>query len=300
MFMEEGNNPVVFYDFEIIDTFMVFGSHFGDSLIKIYSLHDPLKPLKSFLKGSGPNDFISPLFNKSISNETSNSIISLYDLNMWKISKLMFNRNDTLVDIIHNKIPAGLPPFTNLNITEKYLYGTDIIGQSGMFFIWNKKRNQIEKIIPYYPPINMNYKELSIPGLYEGNLCVNEHLQTIAFALRNLNVILFYDLEGNMKKSVVIGSEILAPKVDYEYLNFSNDPKYFTHITGSDEFVYCLYNGTNIQKSPSDVFIFNWNGDFIKRLHINKPLYKIAASKDGNFIFGLSENEEGGSDVVKM
>jgi hypothetical protein len=145
MFMGEGDNPHVFYDFEIIDTFMVFGNYFGDSLVKIYSLHNPIKPLMSLLKGGGPNEFILPLFNKSISNETSNSILSLYDINIWRISKLMFNRNDTLVDIIHDKIPAGLPPFTNLNITDKYLYCTDIDGQSGMFFIWNKKRNQMEK-----------------------------------------------------------------------------------------------------------------------------------------------------------
>jgi hypothetical protein len=119
--------------------------------------------------------------------------------------------------------------------------------------------------------------------------------------MQKMNMLHFYDLEGNRKQSVVVGEKLILPSPSRESLDFSNDATFFTGIAGTDNFVYCLFNGTNnLHNASSDIFVFDWSGNFVKRLHLSENLHKIVVNKEDTAIFGLNENEEGGINVIRI
>lgn len=61
----------------------------------------------------------------------------------------------------------------------------------------------------------------------------------------------------------------------------------------------CIY-GTNKKNAASEIFVFDWSGKFIERYKLDRPLHRIVSDNSGKYLFGISENTEGGTDILKI
>ncbi|WP_158712762.1 BF3164 family lipoprotein [Parabacteroides pacaensis] len=299
MFLSDEKVTNVFYDIAIMDTFVIFADYFSDSIIQIHSLNTPGRIIKSLYRGNGPNEFISPYFNKSVPPHYQTEELGFIDLNARKLGSVRLKENRR--NIHSENLPAAFPFCTDLNRTEDYSYGIDTdINSKSMFFIWDNKKEQLIKGIPFYPTLKKDYPEEAHSFLYSGHLCVNEKTESIVMVMLNLNMVHFYSLKGEINKSYVIGKQLNSPDVASKFLDFPKDNKYFTDICGTDKFVYCLYNGTNKHDGSSEIFVFNWNNTFVKKLQLNNPLQKIIVDKSDKYLLGININTEGGTEVVRF
>lgn len=294
------SNLNVFSDLAITNNYTIFLDFFGDTIFKAYRNADLLLPAISAVKGNGPNDFISPYFNKTNYNNSNDSILYLIDLNSWSIKSVnLYHNKNTPVFVKSEPLYQSFPPISECNITSKTIIGTDVdVSNNRLFFIFNKENKSIQSV-PYYPIIDKKYEQEYLSYLYESKLIVNEGENSICVAMKNFNMILFYDLNGQRLQSIGIGNAIRYPEKDDGYLDFPKFPKYFTHINATKQYVYCLYQGGDEANSLTKIFILDWHGKHISTIQTERNLFKIAISPDDKYIFGLSITQDGGTDVVK-
>lgn len=298
IYLSDEQDLNVFYDMAVSDSCILFTDFFSDSLIQIRSLSTPTHCIKSLYKGNGPHEYKLPYFDKAVS-QVQDKGITFIDINTQKLATIHMVNGQITVE--EDFLPAEFPACSSLNRTKAYTYGVDVeMNNKELFFIWNNKNNLLEKRIDYYPETNVDYKESSLPFLYQSDICVNPRKETVAVAMLNMNLIQFYDLEGNLKSTSMIGNELLLPQSGNKYLDFSDENKYFIHTCGSDEYVYALYNGTKERNRAYEIFVYDWSGKFINRYKLDKPLHRIASSRSGEYLFGISENAEGGTDVLRI
>lgn len=298
MYLSDERTLNVFYDLAVFDTCIVFADYFSDSLFQVRSIVNPFHCVRNLYKGNGPDEFVSPYFDKSIS-ERKKKEQSFIDVNARKIAKMKSENGKLIVE--EKKMPSEFPSCSSMNTTEGYIYGVDVeLDNKGLFFIWDNKSSTLSKRVDYYPKIENDYKESALPFLYLCDICVNDQKKVVVAAMLNMNLIHFYDLEGNLQKTCMVGDKLLYPDADSKYLDFPDANKYFVHVCGSEKYVYCLYNGTNKRNGASEIFVFDWTGRFIERYKIDRPLHRITADYSGSCLFGISENGEGGTDVLKI
>lgn len=298
MYLSDEKTLNVYYDLAVLDTCIMFTDYFSDSLLQVRSITDPSYCIRVLYKGNGPDEFVSPYFDKSIFGQEKKEQ-SFIDVNSRKIAKIKFNRG--LLSVKEENIMPEFPLCSSLNKTNKCIYGVDVeLDNKGMFFIGDNTNNCLLKRVDYFPEIRDGHKESSLPFLYLCDICVNEKERTVATAMLNMNLIHFYDLEGNLRKTCMIGDKLLYPDSDSKYLDFPDADKFFVHLCGSDEYVFGLYNGTNKKNAASDIFIFDWSGEFVERYKLDRSLHRIVADNSGKYLFGISENAEGGTDILKI
>lgn len=298
--MSSDSNLNVFYDLTITNNHTVFLDFFGDTIFKVYRNTDLFKPTIFAVKGNGPNDFVSPYFNKTNYDNSNDSILNLIDLNSWSIKtvNLSFDKN-THIFVKSESLYETFPPINECNIISENIIGTDVdVSNNRLFFIFNKEDKNIQSI-PYYPVVDKKYQQEHLPFLYECKLIANEKENAICIAMKNINMILFYDLKGQQIQSIKIGNMIKYPEKDDKYLDFPKSPKYFTHINATKQYVYCLYQGGDEANSLTKIFIMDWHGKHVSTIQTERNLFKIAISPDDKYILGLSITQDGGTDVVK-
>lgn len=298
IYLSDEHTLNVFYDITVSDTCILFADFFSDSLIQIRSLSTPTYCIRALYKGNGPYEYKLPYFDKAVS-EKQDKKASFIDINIRKSATIRTTNGQIAVE--EDFLPAEFPACSSLNRTEAYTYGGDVeMDNKGLFFIWDNRNSLLKRRISYYPETNVDYKESSLPFLYQSDICVNPQKKTIAVAMLNMNLILFYDLEGNLKSISMAGEELQQPQPGNKFLDFSDETKCFTHISGSEEYVYALYNGTKERNGAYEIFVYDWSGKFINRYKLDRPLHRIAATLSGEYLFGISENDEGGTDVLRI
>ena len=120
--------------------------------------------------------------------------------------------------------------------------------------------------------------------------------------MNNLNSLLFYDLQGNLQKEVVIGKERAYPEPNPQFLDFPDANKYTISLTGNQERIYVLYNGypTETLGASSKILLFDWDGNLLKSIQTDRDLCLISTTPDGDCLYALANNKEGGTDVVRI
>ena len=114
----------------------------------------------------------------------------------------------------------------------------------------------------------------------------------------NVNALYLFDLTGILKKELIVGDKITYPEPDPQYLDFPNAKKYFVSMTGTNDFLYCLYNAD--ASVFSSVFKFDWEGNLLSVMQTDMKLEKISVNPTNKYIYGIKMSEEGGSDIFKF
>lgn len=75
--------------------------------------------------------------------------------------------------------------------------------------------------------------------------------------------------------------------------------KCFIDIFGTDQYVYCLYDGSADFSNLSTLLVLSWDGQLKKRLNFDRSIKRIAVDPSDRFLVALALDESGALDVVK-
>jgi hypothetical protein len=286
-----------FYDLAIIDSFVIVGNIFGDTLVNVYKNLDFSNCLIKILHGNGPKEFIEKhvFFNKAIGYDT----ITFLEHNARRIKKMHINENNTIDNFEAEFINEQIPDLVEFNITEKYIFGLNI--DDGRMFVYNRETNKIIRS-DYYPKASREYDNSELTFLYGYRLAINKYNETICGALPFLNCIVFFDFELNPKKTIIVGDKLYFPKPDYQH-TFYQEKYYFLDVCGTTDYVYCLYKGATTQKIIPEmkIFVFNWDGELVTTIQTNSNICRITADKENKYLLALlPRNNWTSTDIVKI
>ncbi|MDR2406789.1 MAG: TolB-like 6-bladed beta-propeller domain-containing protein [Bacteroidales bacterium] len=298
VFAAEGKDSLnYFYDIAIIDSFVIVTDIVSDTLVRIYKNMNFKNCLFKGLKGNGNSDFLSPAFiNKAIDYDT----IVIFDINSRRLKYIEIDSNNKISIIKSEFLYKTIPYMDEFNETENYIAGIDV--NDGKVFIYNKNSQYLNKI-DNYPDANKEYDEERSISLYHCRITVNEKRQSLCSALRSINCINFYNLEGERKKTIYIGKKLHFPQSHPIFVDFAHEKINFDGISGTSDYVYCLYRGIKSRDSTTDVkiFVFNWEGEHITTIKTDGNIFKITADKNNEYLLGLSaEADWNSTDIVKI
>ena len=301
LYLSENASLNVFYDICASDSFVYCLDFYNDSILKVFPSINSSSLIGYCMKGQGPNDLLFPFFMRN-SFQSRNNKIKLVDLNSWSVKEINpFNNNSLSRINIDTVLPLPImPAIKEYNETDSCIYGIDADMQHGLFFIYNKNTQDISSVDYYYDDkeISNKYSSKIMPYLFENHLVVNERADAVCVGLINVNALYLFDLTGHLKKELIVGDKITYPEPDPQYLDFPNAKKYFVSMTGTNDFLYCLYNAD--ASVFSSVFKFDWEGNLLSVMQTDMKLEKISVNPTNKYIYGIKMSEEGGSDIFKF
>src|SRR5690606_35731157 len=126
-------------------------------------------------------------------------------------------------------------------LPQNMIIGKDHIDGGGSFFIYDEEARK-KRWIDYFPEMPNSPGNEKLALAYDSFLDVNEDRGLIIQAMKYFNRLNLYDMEGNLKNSVVIGEEVLPDFSKKSVYLIPQDVISFTvdmHV--SDSYVYLLY-----------------------------------------------------------
>ena len=296
LFLADDTSLNVYYDLAVLDSFAIFADFYSDSLLQIRPLSHPERCAKVFYKGNGPDEFVQPLFDRAVAPENRQQL-GFIDPNSAQLARIACSDSFAVES---QRLPEGFPFCTNLNQGEAYTYGFDLDAHDHLFFVWNNANNTVEKEVPFFPEVEGNYSDLALPLLYRNTLCANPAAERVAVGMQLMNLLLFYDAKGEWIGGCRVGDKLDYPKSAGESLDFPEAARHFTHLSGTANRLYALYNGTPDRTASRTLFVLDWKGNCLARYQLSTTLMRIAASPSDRFLLGIHENEEGGSEVWRF
>lgn len=259
----KGDSGVCYDGIGLTESYLVLLARGCDTIIQVFD-KDDLSHLHAFaLKGYGATYFSNPEFMKSNTKEPAGKD------EFWIVdNQLTFNKMQVLADSLrfdrkYILIPE-LVPSTHYNVTTKEVYAVPIVEKNvyGPFCYANREEG-IYWVEP--PKVARTYRSCKHVA-YLPNLCVNERQNSVVAALRFFNRIDFYDLKGTYQRSFTYGKEPIVPllKKNDTQVDVLGTTKCFIDICGTDQYVYCLYDGSVDFSNLSTLLVLSWDGQLKK------------------------------------
>lgn len=292
----QGSPDQFFLNIEVMKDFFLVSDHSNDTVLYIYTNDNIITPFGSYLRIEKGGDFINPEFAKSDVPEkrAANKCVLIDDRKF--IRELSFDDQNKEINIASRSLNDKLIFSSYYNFTSTDIYavpGYD--NANALFYMFANHK--------YYwvPPPLLKNRKISVENLYLNSLCANETKNAVVAGMRFVNQVLFYDLDAELKTTVILGDSLHFPAIKKgPAVDIPNSTNYIIDIYGTPEYVYCLYDGTSDFKGISDIYVFSWSGKHIKTLKAGQNLKRIAVDKDNTYMLAIAENENGLRDVVRF
>ncbi|MGC4128072.1 MAG: BF3164 family lipoprotein [Bergeyella sp.] len=103
----------------------------------------------------------------------------------------------------------------------------------------------------------------------------------------------------NDKLTKIVSQENFNPKMQVTKLEKgfvvedSDKTKYaYLSVIYAKNYIYALYSGSN-ETSSNSILVFDWNGNFIKELFLNRKVCKIFMDSKNNILYCYEDKEKG-------
>lgn len=283
------------------DLFVTESHHFfldalGDTLLRVYPKDDPMTLTSYALKEEGASMLQSLEFVKG------NSRYPNSDKGLWLVNGkrefVELSYEASPVDVLNRiPLPARAGRSFDYHLAEEEMYSVPSFGDEKTAFYFFHPDSGYYRV-GMDDSTNQQYQRTR--NAYLNNMKVNESEATIVCAFRFFNRVVFYDMRGAIKQRITVGEEAIMPDNPNNTINMKEAMKCFIHLATTDQYVYCLYDGSTDYSAPSRIVIFDWKGNHHKTLQTDRPLKKIAVDPTDQYILALtpSENNEG-QEVVR-
>lgn len=293
-----------FFDIRVVDSLLVLLDHQNTSFFSVYSKRDHHK-IKDFgEKGSGPFDYITPLF---VYREIPDDTLSILEVMKYKIHNYGL---DQLGNI------RATPSVTELS-KEVFGYLKPHMCKDYIFFT---KHDAADGIIMRY---DLNDKSMlwikapeEVTGVNDTDEYKNEKLRcsfsvdcendVIIVGLMHMNKILFFNTNGEFQKAYTLGNDAPVPTVNSDGMLEDKTNVYATNIFSSKHYFYVLYHEDTLDKyeSPAKAdkktkaLIFEKNGTFVKTILFDRYIFDGCIDPEEDLFYGIHLNHEDDSYVV--
>jgi hypothetical protein len=292
---KNANDIPLYTDVEITDSYYVFTDYENESLLHVYDKNNPSAELTSAIHGRGATGLVSVEFVKSNTRYPSESDDVWIIDNKSKLKQVRC-RKDSLMVIRNIALPTELNRSADYNITKDELYGVPGAGERNKAFYFFHPDSGYYWVDMY----GMDKKYTKNDFACYADLIVHEKRESVVCAYRFFNKIQFFDLRGNISKDIFYGKDRIEPKDNaVELSNFKENLKCFIDIYATDQYVFCVYDGSCDYTNLSKIMIFKWDGTHVKTLQTDRVIKSIAVDKLNAYILALTANEFKGRDIVR-
>lgn len=300
----QGNNLHNYYDIAITKDYYAFMDYYSDTLLQVRHKKD-FSLYQINLREKDTFVISSPSFTKYDfgCNKMENEI-SVWDNDSHRLMRINLEDTRAMPQVAVNSISsfefAPGDGCTNCCITPDKTYAVMFNPDQSQVFYSAEKTGGLHKA-PAYPTIKVPMIDDIKRRAFVSDLVVNEEKGVIVAALRFIDSINFYDLNCEMTGSISFADYYSIPIADItnKYMDTERSKKCFIDICSSDQYVFCLFDGSTDFTGNSVIYVFDWNGKHKATLQADHNLRKIATEKSGKYLLALSPNEQGGRDVVK-
>ena len=260
----------------ILDSFLIIKSYYDSIKIHVYN-KDNLQLITKFgTVGMAPFELPNslPLKNASITQK-SNRIL-FYDTRTYQFKTINLDKylsgGNVVECITSTPMDNDLVLATYLTQLDnnKFAARTNQPNQ-GMFYIYDTVKKE-KKLIDYTP--NKNVDERTKGFLYYGELNANSSKNSIVYATRLFDQVLFYDLDGNLQKKHVF-SPLKMPDLDRNPISgtvHSFEYALSTYATTNFCFVNraCQQFSPDLEQppKPSQLLVFTWDGVIVNAFEL--------------------------------
>lgn len=289
------DNSSYFYDIQLIDSLCFFADDKSDTILRCYKIGDYLMPFICINQKNRTEIISKPKFINHISKSKEKNTLYFMD-NEMHLKKLIVHDNSNLEcsTIYSNR---SIPRSLDYNFTSQYLYGTPLSGHNKYSFYYYNPDSGFYWIRTSPEIKNMTPADGGL--IYGNNLCVSEIHDKVVTAYRFVNFLSFYDLSGVLEKVIQIGENISEPIIDGSGdIDALSSIKYFIDTSITSKYVYCLYAGCHDFAEKSKIFIFEWTGEHVKTLQLDRSIRNFTVDNDNKYVIAIASDETGGQDVV--
>lgn len=298
-----GHNTHNYYDIAITDDYYAFMDYYSDTLLQVrdkkdFSLYQIEKREREHFIISHPSFTKYDYINKDKKNaitiwDNDSHTLKRIDLNQTQASPCVSVESSSLLEYDPGNGSA------NCCLTQSKLYAVSFNSSKAQVFYSNGATRQYA--IPPYPGITVSMPDDVRRKAYASDLVINEEKGVIVAALRFVDCVNFYNLNCEMTSSASFADYYTIPISDItnKYMDAERSKKCFIDICSSEEYVFCLFDGSTDFTNNSVIYVFDWEGKHEATLQAERSLRKIATEKSGEYLVALSPNEQGGRDVVK-
>jgi hypothetical protein len=144
--------------------------------------------------------------------------------------------------------------------------------------------------------IKKGKSDISPDFFYSSSDCIKPDRSKIVQGMRHLCQINIIDLASGQ----VTGHRIKnTPDFSLFNTEMKNIKKYYMRIQADDNYIYALYLGEEVDTrsstkpyNPHIVFIFDWDGNLIKKIDMGHPVMEIAIDADKNLLYSMDVIED--------
>ncbi|MBR5277466.1 MAG: hypothetical protein IKU35_10090 [Bacteroidaceae bacterium] len=259
--------------------------------IKLFSLND-CKTIASFANyGNGPEELLA--CDMCILNNN----LWLYDLSQNTIHYVNID------SILNNKFKLCKYNLNNGNyysfamLNDSILLGTNNINSDNKISYENILTSSVVRkgIYDYY---NEN---ISLPALNDAARCYikcNPKTNEIALLYRYTDLLEIYMPNGDFKCSSYgpERSDIMIHPTAERANKTKETKKAFVNTYVTSQYIYALYSGAKKGEenwaNGTQLFVYSWNGEPIKKYHLSQPIYTFSVDEDKKILYSYSLNED--------
>jgi hypothetical protein len=301
-FRDVNTEVIGYYNFCIIDSFLIFSTTDGDGFWSFVSLSNK-NILGQFLKrGQGPDEF---LFSPDVETATNffkyngKHFAAIYDSQKGKVYKMDIDETlrsrELSISIMKDSIPPFLFNFVMLDTTK---------------FLCKAVNNEATQQLRYFRKNNIKGSSPNLEKLNSATIKAGSDINIVSTMTKYsqkyniivempvmLNYLNFYSPDENFGKTICIGNKLNNIEI-IQNTNFPEVMETFFDLRLYNDFFGVLFvnedkfsKETGRKKTPS-IFLFNWQGNPIAELKLNRHLTSFDIDFNKGLLYGLDYVKE--------
>jgi len=287
----------------VANNYLISSQFIGDHFLKVYDATNFQELGVLAKRGSEENEFPTMTMVDQYEPCGNDDCLWVHDLNRGELMKI--NLTESLrnqITVVDEKIITRTESrfHTVFYIDSLLIVGrsTNSTPQMNRLQVYDPNSDLILKTIPLFPEIERTRNDLDFVlnkynTLYISYIGLKSDKTRIASAMCSFDRIDIFKTDGELVKSVFDGIEI--PYNIIEYLQENDSHKlniYYGAIFTSNDYIYALYYGQpfseyGLTPIPTQIRIFNWNGDPLSKIDIEDYLYNFTIDEKKGLIYGV-------------
>lgn len=285
------------------DSFFIICDKSADTFFHVYSARSYNLITKMGNRGNGPDDFFNPVM---ININHLNNTFATFDnqLKLYREYKLTELINHKFKNLYSCRLPQRVSqavPFGDYFITigafENNMYGIC-------------REDTIIKTQFEYPG-NIDLSDFKKSFIFDGKIMIKPDQTGFVYAGLYSDVIEIFRF--NKDNSIQKTKELYSYLP--EYIDKSTNeifkvnvkkevPIGFNDVVCTNKYIYAIYNGrTSIEYGfnycwSNYVYVLNWDGNIIRKLHLDKDIWSICIDEKENKMYTISPNENEENDSM--
>lgn len=299
----------------VLDSFIVIANTKGEPVLEVFDF-DGNKIEETLSYGKGPNEILCVGNLQPITNSNSLYVVDLFT------KKILYLNIDSLVLLKERYLPKQIfsvsdDKIDNLAFTKPIIWGDSMIAHSikndGRLVMLENNGKEIGYFgeFPNKNKVNSKMPDYANTTLYSGGATLSPNSKKLAFVTYSAGMMDLFDLSKDGISTTWSNCIYLPVHLTLfqngDIISLAHTEKAiagYQDISSNNEYVFAIYSGKQF-KDPTysfanEIHISSWDGKFQYNFHTDNLLSRVAACRNENVIYAISQNKLGAPEVLKF